>query len=304
MRTMKILAAVDGSEFTRNAIEFLASRQTLINSGLDLQILNVQLRLPARPARIVGKEVVRAYYADEAEKILKPVRSRLDKAGLRPTVRYAVGHPASEISVAAQKAAVDLVVLGSHGRSALAGLLLGSVTTEVLARTETAMLIVRGKEKAYSDSLKVGIAIDGSAYGPAAVRYVLRHKALFGSRPSISLIHVVHTYDLVGMPSAAGIAPPAFSPTEVRAMQDKAFEAAMGPVRKLFKDKGAAVVDEVRLSGSPGDELTAYAKKKLDLLVIGSHGYGAFKAAVMGSVATRVAAQGSSPLLLIRRSSE
>ena len=178
-------------------------------------------------------------------------------------------------------------------------MLLGSVTNEVLVRTKRAMLIVRGKAKRYADSLRVGIAVDGSSYGPAAVKYVLRHAELFGAAPGISLIHVVHTYDLVGMPSAMGIAPPAFSTAEVRAMQDKAFEAAMRPVRKLLTTAGVTAT-EVRLIGHAGDELSNYAKKKLDLLVLGSHGYGAFKAVVMGSVAARVMAHGELPLLLIR----
>jgi nucleotide-binding universal stress UspA family protein len=297
---MKILIAVDGSDYSRMAIEFIASRRTLLESNPDVQVLNVRWPLPASPARIVGMAIVREYYADEAEKALRPARKRLQKAGFSPTVRFAVGRAASVISATADKDNVDLLVLGSHGHSALGGMLLGSVTNEVLVRTKRAMLIVRGKAKSYADSLRVGIAVDGSPYGPAAVKYVLRHAQLFGAAPGISLIHVVHTYDLVGMPSVAGFAPPPFTPGEVRAMQDKAFEAAMRPVRKLFNDKAGVTANEVRLAGHAGDELSAYADKRLDLLVMGSHGYGAFKAAVMGSVATRVAAHGSIPLLLIR----
>ncbi len=296
---MKILVAVDGSAYSRKAIEFVASRQTLLESNPDVQVLNVQWRLPSYPARIVGMAVVRDYYADEAEKVLKPARLRLRKAGLNSNARLIVGRPADEISAAAEKANVDLLVLGSHGHSALGGMLLGSVTQEVMVRSKRAMLIVRGRKSSYADSLRVGIAIDGSPYGLAAVKYVLRHAELFGASPSISLIHVVHTYDLTGVPGAEGIAPPAFSTAEVRAMQDKAFEAAMRPVRKLVTTAGATAT-EVRLVGHAGDELSAYAKKKLDVLVMGSHGYGAFKAAVMGSVTTRVLAHGEIPLLLIR----
>jgi nucleotide-binding universal stress UspA family protein len=86
----------------------------------------------------------------------------------------------------------------------------------------------------------------------------------------------------------------------VRSLQAKNFEKAVGPARKLLAKAGAKA-DEVCLVGNAGDELAAYAKKKkLDLLVMGSHGYGAFRAAVMGSVATRAAATGDVPLLLIR----
>lgn len=297
---MKILVAVDGSDYSRMAIQFIASRKTLIKSNPDIQVLTVRWPLPANPARIVGMAIVREYYADEAETALRPARRRLLKAGLHPTVRFTIGRHASEISAVADKDKVDLLVLGSHGHSALAGMLLGSVTNEVLVRTKRATLIVRGKAKRYADSLRVGIAVDGSPYGPAAVKYVLRHAELFGAAPSISLIHVVHTYDLVGIPSVAGFAPPAFSPAEVRSMQDKAYEAAMTPVRKLLKKQAGVQATEVRLAGHPGDELSSYAKKKLDVLAMGSHGYGAFKGTVLGSVATRVVAHCEIPLLLIR----
>ena len=297
---MKILVAVDGSNYSRMAIEFITSRKTLIKSNPNIQVLNVRWPLPPHPARVVGMAVVREYYADEAERALKPARARLQRAGLTPLVRYTVGRPALEISRTADKDNVDLLVLGSHGHSVLGGMLLGSVTNEVLVRTKRATLIVRGKAKKYADSLRVGIAVDGSPYGPAAVKYVLRHAELFGAAPSISLIHVVHTYYLVGMPSIAGFAPPAFSPSEIRSMQDKAYEAAMRPVRKLIKKAAGIKATEVRLAGIPGDELSGYARKKLDVLAMGSHGYGAFKGAVLGSVATRMVAHCETPLLLIR----
>jgi nucleotide-binding universal stress UspA family protein len=297
---MKILVAVDGSDCSRRAIEFVASRKTLIKSHPKVQVINVRWPLPAHPARIVGMANVREYYADEAERALSLARRRLKKAGLTPLARYMVGRPAVEISAAAEKDKADLLVLGSHGHSALGGMLLGSVTNEVLVRTKRPTLVVRGKARTYADSLRVGIAVDGSAYGPAIVKYVLRHARLFGATPSFSLVHVVHTYDLVGMPSAAGIALPAFSPKEVQALQDKSFEAAMAPLRKLVRKQAGVTATEVRLVGRPGDELPWYANRKLDVLALGSHGYGAFKAVVLGSVATRVAAHCEIPLLLIR----
>ena len=55
------------------------------------------------------------------------------------------------------------------------------------------------------------------------------------------------------------------------------------------------------LVGEAGKEIAAYAKKKLALVVMGSHGYGRFKSAVMGSTAMRVASSGNVPILLIRR---
>jgi nucleotide-binding universal stress UspA family protein len=296
---MKILIAVDGSNFSRMAIEFIASRETLIRSNPDIQVLNVRWPLPAHPARIVGLPVVREYYGDEADKILRPARKRLQKAGLNPTVRFAVGPAPTEISAAADKDKVDLLVLGSHGHSALGGLLLGSVTNEVLVRTKRAMLIVRGKAKRYPDSLRVGIAVDGSRYGLQALRYVLKHMDLFGANPQLTVIHVVQDYALNALPVAEAIPLPAFSESEVRAFQNKDYEDAMKSARTLLR-KVDVKADEARLIGNAGDELSAYGNKNLDLLVLGSHGYGAFKAVIMGSVATRVTAHCRMPLLLVR----
>jgi nucleotide-binding universal stress UspA family protein len=297
---MRILVPVDGSKFSRTAVNFVASRSTLVGSNPDIEVLNVQLAIPTRATRVVGRDVVASYYTDEAEKALKPARARLQKAGLEPVVRFTVGNPAAEISAAAAKGKADLIVMGSHGRSALKGLLVGSVTNAVLAQTRTPILLLRARETPPADSLRLGIAVDGSKFGREAVRFVVRHRDLFGARPDITLIHVVADFAGALMPDMAGIALPAYSEEDIRAMQKRAFDTALAPVRKLFEKAGLAA-SEVCLAGNPGDEIAAFARKrKLDLVVMGSHGYGAFKAAVMGSVATRVAATSDVPLLLVR----
>lgn len=298
---MKILVPVDGSTYSRTAVDFIASRSTLLGANPDVEILNVQMAIPTRATRVVGKDVVSSYYTDEAEKALKPARARLQKAGITPKVRFTVGNPAAEIAAAAAKDDVDLLVMGSHGHSALRGLLVGSVTNAVLAQTKTPILILRHRETPPADSLKVGIAVDGSKFGREAVKYVLRHQDLFGAKPQVTLIHVVADFAGALMPDMAGIALPAYSEEDIRAMQKTAFESAVAPVRKLFQKAGVTPT-EVCLAGNAGDEIAAYArKKKLDVLVMGSHGYGAFKATVMGSVATRVAHTAEIPLLLVRR---
>ena len=56
------------------------------------------------------------------------------------------------------------------------------------------------------------------------------------------------------------------------------------------------------LYGDVGDVIAEHAEEeKYDMIVMGSHGYGRFKAAVMGSTATRIAATGDVPLLIIRQ---
>lgn len=297
---MKILVPIDGSRFSHAAAEFIASRATLIGKDPQIELLNVQLPIPVRAARVVGKDVVQSYYEDEAAKTLRSSVNTLKKAGLQAKDGWRVGHPAEEIADAADRSKADLIVMGSHGHGALANLVLGSVTNAVLARTKRPLLVLRDGRAPKADSLRVGVAIDGSKYGREAARFVLRHLDLFGAQPSIAVLHVVPDFAGAVMPDMAGIALPAFTPQEIEAMQTKAFESAMGPVRRLFA-KGGLPFTEVRLAGSAGDEISAYAKKnKLDVVVMGSHGYGAFKKAVLGSVATRVTAHCRTPVLLIR----
>lgn len=297
---MKILVPVDGSAYSAIAVDFIASRSTLLGAAPQIELLNVQTPVPQRAARVVGKEVVSGYYEDEARKALKPAAVKLAKAGVDAVARHVVGNPAEKIADVAEGKDVDLIVMGSHGRSALKGLLLGSVTHAVLAHTKKPLLILRSKAAPKGDALKVGIAVDGSKFGRAAVRYALKHRNLFGVGAQFTLINVASDFAGAVMPDMAGMALPALSEAEVLELQKKEFHSATHPLHALFA-KAGITPQETCLVGNPGDELAAYAKKKkLDVLVMGSHGYGAFKAAVMGSTAMRVAAQGDVPLLLVR----
>ncbi len=65
---MKILVPVDGSKVSQAAVSFIASRASLIGTDPQVQLLNVQLPIPVRAARVVGKDVVKTYYTDEAAK--------------------------------------------------------------------------------------------------------------------------------------------------------------------------------------------------------------------------------------------
>lgn len=298
---MKILVPVDGSRFSKAAVEFIASRTTLLGADPTIRLLNVQAPVPGRAAQMVGKKVVREFHEDEAKKALGPARRALDKAGIAVQTDLRIGHAADEIAAAAADLDADLIVMGSHGHGALASAVLGSVTQAVLARTTHPLLVLRAKAAPKGDSLAVGIAVDGSKIGRTAARWAIKHRDLLGAAPRVTLIHVVPDFAGAVMPDMAGIALPAFSADDIRAMQAQAFEAAVKPVRELLAKAGIAC-EAVCLVGNAGDEIAAYARKrKLDLVLLGSHGYGAFKRAVLGSVATRVAAHCDTPLLLIRK---
>ena len=298
---MRILVPIDGNEISENAVDFIASRTTLLGSTPEIEILNVQLPLPTRACRLVGQDSLQRYYEDEAEKVFQPVREKLAKVDFHANEAFLAGDPSDAITEEAQKSNADWSVMGARGQKTQKGRFSGSVSNGVLAKSKCPVMILRDKPTNEGDAMRVGIAVDASKYGKAAVKYALKHISLFGTGAQFYLINVVSDYAGAVMPDMAGMALPALSEEEVLELQKEEFEEAVEPLRPLFA-KAAIKPKEVCLVGNAGDEIAAFAKKKkLNVVVMGSHGYGRFKAAIMGSTATRIAAQGNVPLLIIRQ---
>ena len=85
---MKILVPVDGSKNSLNAVQFIGSRKTLLGSEPKIELLNVQLPLPARACRLVGQDAIQRYYEDEAEKVFEPSRKILEKEGYQASEAF------------------------------------------------------------------------------------------------------------------------------------------------------------------------------------------------------------------------
>lgn len=294
---MKILLPVDGSACSKAAVAFVASRGPLLGADLRVELLNVQLLIPSRSILMAGEAESRRARFDA---VLAPALARLKRAGIDARARRVVGHPPASVGAEAAASDADLIVMGSHGRTALQGLLLGSVTQSVLARSRRPLLVLRESAPPKRDSLTVGIAVDGSRFGLAAVRYVLKHRALFGPAPRFALIHVVPNLAAIVIPGFGDAPAPLYSPQKILAAQVGAFDRVMAPLRRQFEQARIEVETVCRAANAPGDEIAAFAaRRKLDLLVMGTHGHGALKSLLLGSVATRVAARCKTPLLLV-----
>jgi nucleotide-binding universal stress UspA family protein len=301
---MKILVPVDGSPASNAAMHFVASRLSLHGTPSPrIELVNVQPTLPVRAARLAGQSRVRAYHDSQAETILAPAARFLRKAGIDAASRSLVGSPGVALGQLAQREA-DLVVMGSHGQTSIATMLLGSVSNTVLATFDVPVLIVRPTRRFARMSrrpLRIGVAVDGARDSRAAVRFLLKHRAWFGGASDITLISVVPDRFAAHIAGMSEMAVTPFGAEEAAQIQHKVFERAIGYARKLMRDAGLNAIEVQLASNVPGDAIAAFAKQeRLDLLVMGSHGYGALKSVVLGSVATRVAAKCNTPLLVVR----
>jgi nucleotide-binding universal stress UspA family protein len=140
---MKILVPVDGSETSLRAIDHVITKMQPL--GMEVHLINVQPPLPygGRASAVIGHDNIDEYHREEGLKALKPAQQKLDAAGVEYHCHVAVGDPADVIVGYAQTHGVDQIVMGTHGRGAVASVLMGSVAKEVLEKAHIPVVLVK-----------------------------------------------------------------------------------------------------------------------------------------------------------------
>ena len=140
---MKILVAVDGSPQSISALGSLTQRISWFRENAELTLLYSHPPLPyQRAVSWAGHEAVHAYYDEESDAALVEARKLLDAKSLTYQIEKRIGDPAAEIIDCAETGRFDLIVMGTHGHTALVNLVLGSVATKVLAGSKTPVLFL------------------------------------------------------------------------------------------------------------------------------------------------------------------
>jgi nucleotide-binding universal stress UspA family protein len=135
----KIVWATDGSE---NADQALAVAKSLASEEeAALTIVHVVQKIATSGDTALG------WYADEelVEAKVDKIASELSKEGVNASVKIVkhVGpQPAHEIAELARDTGADLIVVGTRGHGAIAGILLGSVTQRLLHFAPCPVLVV------------------------------------------------------------------------------------------------------------------------------------------------------------------
>ncbi len=140
---MKIILAADGSPYTKKALAFLVTHESLAGPDDEVIVVNVQPQLPPRVRSAVGADVVKGYQTDEAEKVLAPIRKFLDKHAIKYRSEWSVGLADEQVLKAAKKAKAHLIVMGTHGHGVLGRTLLGSVAQKVVTGADVPVMLVK-----------------------------------------------------------------------------------------------------------------------------------------------------------------
>lgn len=139
----KILIATDGSESSREAVEFgveLAAEQ-------DAAVAFVFVVKPLDVYPTTGFGMMGAVAHEPSEGDWDPLDEAEEVAeryGVRSTTKLLRGDPTDEIVAYADNLDVDLIVVGSHGHGSLVSALLGSVSRGVLSETKRPVAVIRG----------------------------------------------------------------------------------------------------------------------------------------------------------------
>jgi nucleotide-binding universal stress UspA family protein len=142
-----VLFATDFSRASAKAFD-VAVRLAKANRGA-LAILHVIVPFtPMMPEPYIGTQTwaeIDREGRERTKRELAKLTKKAARAGIRATALVAEGEPAGQIVRTARSKNADLVVLGTHGRSALTRFLLGSVAMRVVATASCPVVTVRGK---------------------------------------------------------------------------------------------------------------------------------------------------------------
>lgn len=308
---MKVLIAYDGSKCSEAAID------DLVRAGLpadtECSIISVaEVWLPpsqangeteepdpyleklVRRQREAGEKAV-----DEARAFAKHAVARLKKMFpgwcIKGDATY--GSPAWEILNKGDEFKPDLIVVGSHGQSAISRFLLGSISQKVLTVAQCSVRVARGRIEVDPAPVRVLIGFDGTRGAKAAVKAVAAR-----DWPEGSEVKLVAATDPVS-PSAIGRFVPPVSDTveEINESEQEWLRASAQPAMELLEKRGLKVEMQI-IAGHAKRVLTEEAENwTADAIFLGANSFASrFERYLIGSTSAAVAARAHCSVEVVR----
>ncbi|MCC4768663.1 universal stress protein [Methanosarcina sp. DH2] len=139
----KIMVATDGSQLVKKAVNMAIEISRL--SGAKLYA--VYVILPAtHSARDFGWEkAATEHFRNEGERATLFVKEAAEAAGVEVEPVMLEGHPADKIMEFAEQNGIEMIVMGTLGKTGLDRFLLGSVAENVVRHSKIPVLVVRGE---------------------------------------------------------------------------------------------------------------------------------------------------------------
>ena len=198
------------------------------------------------------------------------------------------GVPHESILEYADEHDVDMVAMGTHGRTGLQRVLIGSVTERVVRTSDIPVLTTRAVPNEHSSYEDVLIPTDGSDAASAAIDHGLTIAERYDA--------TVHALSVVDVSSLAG----SYDVTPIIEAWKDDCERAVTEVAEAAESRDIDVSTEVKQS-TPYRAIKTYVENEgVDLVAMGTHGRTGLERYLVGSVTTRTVRTSDIPVLTVR----
>lgn len=292
----KILYPTDFSPYSLKVCESIAK---LKPAGVDsVIVLNVIDQRIFTQFPEVSVDVINAM-KESSQTHVAELKTKLEQLGIPATTRVEMGIPFHQIVGVAAAEGVSLIVIGSHGKSLIEEMLLGSTTENVLRHATVPLLIEKYRTTRQGNEIlcssahenpfeKILYPTDFSACANSVIPYLKMMKAA-GTKEIV----VVHIQDMTKIAPHLLDRLPEFDDIDT---------ARLGNIKADLLAAGIERVKIVLREGVPFREINDLAQAEdVGLVALGSHGKSMVKEMLLGSVSGKVVRRSSRPILLIKR---
>ena len=317
---MKVVIGYDGSEYAEAAIEDLRRAGLPADvHALVVSVADVYPHLPPEAYTMAGEPAPAREARYPMQRRLRALateaKSEADELAARGAERVRNRYPSwtvDQVALAdspyraivtkAEEWKPDLVVVGSHGRSAAGRAVLGSVSQQVLHHAPCSVRVARRPDdisRLAEEPPKLVVGIDGSPDAAAAISAVAMRPWPKGTR-----VQVIVAVDLRAATALMALGPPegAYASLVPAASDEKAWahEAAENAAQEL-RDNGLAAAPLV-LPGDPKRVLVDVAQRwGADCIFVGAKGHSRLERFLLGSVSSAVAARANCSVEVVRQ---
>ena len=149
---MKILIGLDASMHSERVLDFVARMRW--PAGSRVIVLSVLQPVPsavtgAYEASVIPPENMEGL-RQQLEEVVARAEGALREVGFSTEGRVLVGEPRQALIETAQSERADLIVVGSHGRSGIAKMMLGSVSSHIVTHAPCSVMVVKQSGRATS----------------------------------------------------------------------------------------------------------------------------------------------------------
>jgi nucleotide-binding universal stress UspA family protein len=283
----RILLATDGSDHTRRAAEYVRTLSDRFDAEVHvLAVADVGSVSVAFDTGGVEQEVIERLKR-QSEEWAAETGEFVDAA----ETAVVSGKPREEILDYASGHGVDLLAMGTHGRTGIRRYVIGSVTEHVLRRAEAPVLTARADEEANGgDISRVLVPTDGSDAAGAAVDHAVAVADACGAA-----VRVLSVVDTRALAAQSELAP---SDVVIESLEERS-EHAISEVAERCEAAGLSVETAVA-RGPPSQAICEDAEESgADLVVMGTRGRSGLDRVLLGSVTERTVRHAPVPVMAV-----